>query len=89
MWSCGSQGIAWKGKWLNIYVNGVEVEGNKAFYDVIMLFLPKKYAKDLENFVTNTLGDNYRDPIWDSDDTEAKGTSSSEPTDSTKVEIWH
>lgn len=69
MWSCSERSFpVWEGKWLNIYVNGVEVEGNKAFYDVIMPFLPKKCAEDLENYITNTLPDNYREPVWESDE---------------------
>lgn len=34
----------------SVFVNGIEVKGNKVFYDVIIPFLSEKAAKDLEDF---------------------------------------
>ena len=64
MWSCGKGGVHdWDGRWMNIYVNGVEVEADKAFYDVIMPFLPERFADQLEHYITGTLPDYYVDAL--------------------------
>ena len=35
----------------SIYVNGIEVEGNNIFYDIIIPFLPEVSVKDLSNYL--------------------------------------
>lgn len=42
--------VAMWGDGNSIIVNGIEVEGNDIFYDVIMPFLPEDVAKDLKDF---------------------------------------
>ncbi len=64
MWSGSKNGLPkWDGRWLNIYVNGVEIEADKAFYDVIMPFLPERFADQLEHYITGTLPDYYVDAL--------------------------
>lgn len=41
----------------SVFVNGIEVKGNKVFYDVIIPFLSEKAAKDLEEFYDSVHSD--------------------------------
>ncbi len=60
MWSSSENGLPlWNGQWLNIFVNGVEIEANQAFYDVVLTFLPHQQAKQFRDYITGTLPDYY------------------------------
>ena len=56
MWSCGKYGLPeWDGRWLNVYVNGIEVEGNRCFTDMILPFLRRGHAEHIESYVTGVI----------------------------------
>ena len=70
MCSYGKDGVhEWDDRCMNIYVFGIEVKADKAFYDIIIPFLPERFADQLEQYITGTLPDNNVD-VLDTPDTQ-------------------
>jgi hypothetical protein len=46
--------VAMWGDLTNLYVNGIEVEENAIFYDVLLIFLPEDLAERVNKYILNT-----------------------------------